>query len=222
MGQTVFANSRGVAHRGTGAPALVYPDICMTPIPGGPVPIPYPNIAASEGARTGVATKAVKVSGKGVPAKGAVYKSSTGNEPGTAATKGVISHRAAGKASFNTWSGDVKLEGKNAVRHLGATPARGGPRPVASPAARRGLAVSTGPAAQEPAAKVNAPPPVPCGNPNCRHHTARVPATQTAQLPAEKAQEHGLLGPIVCLECYRMFAGLEPRPAATTQAAAGG
>lgn len=64
------------------------------------------------------------------------------------------------------------------------------------------------------AVNVNAPPPIPCGNPACPHHTARVPATLTAQLPAYKAQ--GLLSPIVCMVCYRKFAGMEPKPAITS------
>ncbi len=35
----VFKDSRGLA--------VAFPDVCKTPTPGGPVPIPYPNIAMS-------------------------------------------------------------------------------------------------------------------------------------------------------------------------------
>ena len=44
---TVFANSRGVAHKGSGGMSTVFPDVCKTPTPGGPIPIPYPNIGKS-------------------------------------------------------------------------------------------------------------------------------------------------------------------------------
>ena len=45
MPVTVFVNSRGVVHKGSGGMSIVFPDVCKTPTPGGPVPIPYPNIA---------------------------------------------------------------------------------------------------------------------------------------------------------------------------------
>ena len=43
---TVFANMRGVAHKGSGGMSIVFPDVCKTPSPGGPVPIPYVNVAS--------------------------------------------------------------------------------------------------------------------------------------------------------------------------------
>jgi hypothetical protein len=36
----VFANSQG------GGQDFAFPDVCLTPTPGGPVPIPYPNFAS--------------------------------------------------------------------------------------------------------------------------------------------------------------------------------
>ena len=47
MGQTTFANCRGIAHKGSGGLSIVFPDVCKTPTPGGPIPIPYPNIGKS-------------------------------------------------------------------------------------------------------------------------------------------------------------------------------
>lgn len=44
MPSTVFVNCRGVVHQGSGGMNTVFPDVCKTPSPGGPVPIPYPNI----------------------------------------------------------------------------------------------------------------------------------------------------------------------------------
>lgn len=45
MPSTVFANMRGVVHKGSGGMNMVMPDVCKTPAPpAGPIPIPYPNI----------------------------------------------------------------------------------------------------------------------------------------------------------------------------------
>lgn len=41
---TVVASSRGVAHKGSGGMSTVFPDVCKTPTPAEPIPIPYPNI----------------------------------------------------------------------------------------------------------------------------------------------------------------------------------
>ena len=46
MGQTVFANSRGVAHKGSSGITIAFPDVCKTPDPTRETfTIPYPNIA---------------------------------------------------------------------------------------------------------------------------------------------------------------------------------
>jgi len=46
--QATFANSRGIAHKGSGGISTVFPDVSKTPSPGGPVPIPYLNIGESK------------------------------------------------------------------------------------------------------------------------------------------------------------------------------
>ena len=43
MAQTTFANSRGIAHKGSGGMSIVFPDVCKTPAPPSPIPIPYPE-----------------------------------------------------------------------------------------------------------------------------------------------------------------------------------
>ena len=53
MGQTTFANMRGIAHKGSGGMSPVFPDVCKTPSPGGPIPIPYPNIGMSSNTSKG-------------------------------------------------------------------------------------------------------------------------------------------------------------------------
>jgi len=112
MGQTTFANSRGIAHKGSGGMSIVFPDVCKTPSPGGPVPIPYPNIGKSSDTSKG--PKKVTTDGKMPMVKGAKYSTSTGDEPGSAG--GVISGVNKGECEFMMYSFDVKFEGKNVCR----------------------------------------------------------------------------------------------------------
>lgn len=113
MGQTVFANSRGVDHKGSNGMSIVFPDVCKTPAPpAGPIPIPYPNIGKASDTSKG--TKKVKVDGKSAMVKGAKYSMSAGDEPGTAG--GVISSKNKGECEYLMYSFDVKFEGKNACR----------------------------------------------------------------------------------------------------------
>ena len=113
MGCTVFANCRGIAHAGSGGKSPVFPDVCKTPSPGGPIPIPYPNIAQSSDVDDG--PKTVKVDGKMPAVKGANYSKSNGDEAGTAGG-GIISSSTRAKAEFMLYSFDVKFEGKNVCR----------------------------------------------------------------------------------------------------------
>jgi len=110
---TVFANGRGVAHKGSGGQSPTFPDVCKTPTPGGPVPIPYPNIGMS--ANTSKGSKKVKTDGQMPMVKGAKYNMTTGDEAGNAGG-GVISSKFKGEAEFMMYSFDVKFEGKNACR----------------------------------------------------------------------------------------------------------
>jgi hypothetical protein len=112
MGQTTFANSRGIAHKGSGGMSMVFPDVCKTPSPGGPVPIPYPNIGKASDTSKG--PKKVTTDGKMPMVKGAKYSTSTGDEPGSAG--GVISGVNKGECEFMMYSFDVKFEGRNVCR----------------------------------------------------------------------------------------------------------
>lgn len=112
MGSKVFANFMGISHKSSGGKSIVFPDVCKTPSPGGPVPIPYPNVAQSSDLDGG--SKKVKVEGKMAAIKGCSYKTSTGDEAGSAG--GVVSSKTKGKAEFVLYSFDVKIEGKNACR----------------------------------------------------------------------------------------------------------
>jgi len=107
-----FANLRGIAHGGSGGMSTVFPDVCKTPSPGGPIPIPYPNIGKS--ADTSGGPSSVKVEGNMPMVKGATYSTSSGDEAGTVG--GVVSSTNMGVCEFMMYSFDVKFEGKNVCR----------------------------------------------------------------------------------------------------------
>lgn len=112
MASTTFANMRGIAHKGSGGMSPVFPDVCKTPTPSGPVPIPYPNIGKASDTSSGPTT--VKVDGQMPMTKGAKYMMSTGDEAGSLG--GVISSKFKGPCEFMMYSFDVKFEGKNVCR----------------------------------------------------------------------------------------------------------
>jgi hypothetical protein len=113
MGTKVFANGRGIAHSGTNGMSIVMPDVCKTPTPGGPVPIPYPNTGKSADASEG--PKSVTINGEMPMVKDAKYSTSVGDEAGSAGG-GVMSGTTKGPAEFMLYSFDVKMEGKNVCR----------------------------------------------------------------------------------------------------------
>lgn len=125
MGNKIFANGMEVACKAAkGKTICAFPDVCFTPpqTPATPpgVPIPYPNTGMASDTTKG--TKKVKISGKEVGIKNqSHFKKSMGDEAGSAPKKGVITSKNMGKVYFNSWSMDVKFEGKNAVRHLDLT-----------------------------------------------------------------------------------------------------
>ncbi|HMW70380.1 MAG TPA: DUF4150 domain-containing protein [Cellvibrionaceae bacterium] len=112
MPQTTFANMRGIVHKGSNGMSLVFPDVCKTPTPAGPVPIPYPNLGKSSDTMKGPTS--VKTDKQMPMVKGAVYIMSTGDEAGSA--MGVISNKIKGECEFMMYSFDVKFEGKNVCR----------------------------------------------------------------------------------------------------------
>jgi hypothetical protein len=79
---TVFSNNKGVVHKGSGGKSVVFPDVCKTPSPGGPIPIPYPNIGKSSDTAKG--SKKVKMDGNPIMLKNSNFKTSIGDEPGIA------------------------------------------------------------------------------------------------------------------------------------------
>ena len=125
MANAVYANGREIACKAAaGKTICAMPDVCFTP-PENPatppgVPIPYPNTGMASDTTDG--SKKVKISDKEVGLKNkSSFKKSMGDEAGAAAKKGVITSKNTGKVFFESWSMDVKIEGKNAVRHLDLT-----------------------------------------------------------------------------------------------------
>ncbi len=117
MAVTIHVNgvANSLVHKGSmGIAKSTIPDVCKTPSPGGPVPVPYPVIVSMSSDLT-KGTKTVKVDG-GNPAavKGSEFSRCTGDEPGTAG--GVKSSTNMREATWLLYSFDVKLDGKNACR----------------------------------------------------------------------------------------------------------
>lgn len=113
MPSTTFANSRGIAHKGSMGMSIVFPDVCKTPAPPAPpIPIPYPNIGKSSDTMGGPVK--VKTDGSMPAVKGAKYMMSTGDEPGSIG--GIMSNMIKGPCEFMMYSFDVKFEGKNVCR----------------------------------------------------------------------------------------------------------
>jgi len=115
MGVSVGVNGMSVVHKDSGGVSPSLPDVCKTPSPAGPVPIPYPNMAKSSDTAKG--TKKVKCDGNPVCTKDSNFSTSVGDEAGTAGG-GVVSNKTKGKAEFVNFSFDVKFEGKGVARAL--------------------------------------------------------------------------------------------------------
>ncbi|NQY36020.1 MAG: DUF4150 domain-containing protein [Alteromonadaceae bacterium] len=113
MSVTVGVNYLSVVHKSSNGITIAFPDVCKTPSPAGPIPIPYPNIAQSSDIDKG--TKKVTCDGNPVCVKSSNFKTSTGDEAGTAGG-GVVSSKTKGIAEFVNYSFDVKFEGKNVCR----------------------------------------------------------------------------------------------------------
>ena len=124
MSKNVFANGNEISAKKDGNKSIcAMPDVCLSPPspPAGPIPIPYPNTSAAS--KTSGGSKSVKIGGQEVGLKNkSFYKKSNGNE---AATKslgmGIVSHNIQGKMKHVAWSMDVKVEGKNVIRHMDLT-----------------------------------------------------------------------------------------------------
>ncbi len=118
MGTPVDANGRSVLHKGHGMThASAVPDVCKTPSPGGPVPLPYPNMAMDSNLTDGA--DSVKIEGNPVANVKAKIATSTGDEPGSVG--GIMSNVIKGTCTWKMGSLNVKAEGQSVVRFADAT-----------------------------------------------------------------------------------------------------
>jgi len=133
MANKVFANGREISCKaGAGKTICAFPDVCMTmpQTPATPpgVPIPYPNTGMASDLDKG--SKKVKISDKPVGLKDkSCFKTSSGDEAGSAPKKGMVTSKNKGKVYFQAWSMDVKFEGENVCRHLDMTTNNHGSQP---------------------------------------------------------------------------------------------
>lgn len=111
----VYANGRTIIHAGDGLTQVSGPpDVCKTPSPSGPVPVPYPNTAMDRDLSQG--TKRTKIHGHPAALASSRIGTSTGDEAGTAGG-GLMSAKTKGKLSFGSSSLNVSFEGKAVVRY---------------------------------------------------------------------------------------------------------
>ncbi|MCA9699897.1 MAG: DUF4150 domain-containing protein [Myxococcales bacterium] len=116
---SVYANGRLILHKGDGQTHVAAPpDVCKTPSPGGPVPIPYVNVAKDGDLASG--SKNTLIEGNSIALASSNLSTSTGDEPGTAGG-GIVSSKTKGKLTWSTSSADVRVEGKAVVRFMDVT-----------------------------------------------------------------------------------------------------
>lgn len=122
MPATIVVNMKTVIHASSVGIATFFPDACKTPTPGGPVPMPYPNIAMSKDTTSGSTT--VKCDGNPINLKSSKFMMSQGDEAGVA--MGVLSNKIKGSADWLLYSMDVKANGKNVCRLMDLMRSNGG------------------------------------------------------------------------------------------------
>jgi len=116
MPVTVKVNgaANSLVHKGSnGISIATIPDVCKTPSPGGPVPIPYPNISQSATLDKGTTTVNAD-GGMMIAVKGSEFSLSNGDNAGVAG--GVKSSTFMKESTWILYSFDVKMDGKNACR----------------------------------------------------------------------------------------------------------
>ena len=117
MPETIHVNgtSNSLVHKGSnGIASSTVPDVCKTPSPAGPVPIPYPVIVSMSSDLENGSTTVTADGGNMIAIKDCDFSRCTGDEAGTAG--GVASSTFGKEAKFILYSFDVKIDGGNACR----------------------------------------------------------------------------------------------------------
>jgi hypothetical protein len=100
-------------------------DVCKTPTPAGPTPMPYPNIVQVSQASGGTCSSKVKFAGKKACTVDTEITMSSGDEAGTAGG-GLVSSKFKGPAKYKQGCSKVLVEGKKAVHNLSMISMNGG------------------------------------------------------------------------------------------------
>lgn len=112
---TVYANGRSILHKDHGMTQVAMaPDVCKTPSPGGPLPVPYPNMSSDSNLTKGASS--VLIQGNPAANTESQLSRSNGDEAGTAG--GLVSQKNMGAFGWAVGSLDVQAEGKGVVRML--------------------------------------------------------------------------------------------------------
>ncbi len=107
-----------LTNQGGNLTALV-PDVCKVPSPAGPVPTPFPNMAACSMVDPTTACSRVMVCGALALTMKSKTLLSNGDEAGT--LMGVVSNKVMGEVTFVQGSQKVRLQGQAAVRNADPT-----------------------------------------------------------------------------------------------------
>lgn len=100
-----------------------FPDVCLTPTPVGPIPIPYPNISMSTVALPPTVNLNILVDGTPTLNMASEIPISIGDEPGV--NLGVMSGMVMGPTEFILGSETLMLEGVPAVKLTSLTAQNG-------------------------------------------------------------------------------------------------
>lgn len=93
---------------------MALPDVCLTPTPGGPVPMPYPNISMSATALP--PTTAMTIIVDGTPALNMTSEIPISNGDEAGVNLGVVSGMIMGPTMYVMGSESLMLEGVPAVK----------------------------------------------------------------------------------------------------------
>jgi len=93
---------------------MAMPDVCLTPTPGGPVPMPYPNTSMSTTAL--LPTTAMTILVDGTPALNMMSEIPLSNGDEAGVNMGVVSGMIMGPTSYIMGSETLMLEGIPAVK----------------------------------------------------------------------------------------------------------
>jgi hypothetical protein len=114
-GNSAFSRMAPVKFGATGQCAAGALDVCNTPSPAGPVPLPYPNI----GSVMQAVNTSVMVVNRPVVHKMSEMPMSSGDEAGVSG--GVVSGMNMGKVLYQKGSSKVMIEGKPCEHHAAPT-----------------------------------------------------------------------------------------------------